>query len=1799
MYKTVLKVLALFSFLFIGGCFGEVDKKEYNQEKQKIVTKISDGKMRPDTEIAVQFYEKQIDAKNIGKGADSSAFVFAPDINGKAYWKDERTLVFKPKKEMTRKEKYSGVINLSKIFGFETEPQKVGLSFESSGNEVVDFDGYFEPQNQDKNSTKYIFTGFIEFSQKQKAADLKNGIKLKSGFFGSKKLFINKSSDTLFTFKSEPIDRGGFAKNFSFKVNKKKMFLEREFEKKFRLSPLGKLEFDRVEEDSDGEKTRLKVLFHERMDQNTDYKDFIKIEPKMDVSVKVEDRAVILTGEFQKGMKYSLSIFGGIKSAYGSIMDKLHTENVEITIGDVKPKAQFSNDGVFLTSAKDKKLCIKTINLERVYVEITKVLEDDIISFVEENGVNYVNNEEYSYGFKRVGEVVATSIVNIGKTKNKWVQTELDLSPIIKKNSHGLYIVKLNFTEKEMLSYPADWEDWQISDYVYSNGSIKKHLIFSDLGITMKKDTAKSHIFVNNIVTTEPVKGAVVLAKTKDNQVIDGGSTDSNGMCEIEKSGDYIEVRYKDQYSVMKLSESELSYSVFDIDGVDSEKGLKSFIYTDRGVYRPGEKINLTAIVRNESGAFPDNHPVTLKMYNPKGNLVYERVNKSAKDGFYGFDVQTLPTDFTGEWKAELNVAGAKFVKSIKVEEIVPYTLKVNIECANNTLSTSDRVVNFDVESKYLFGMPSAGLSNLTDVSLNPVEKKFSSFKDFIFSNNSIEFSEISSGRFEEKLDESGRASYSWEIPEYGAVPSALELNIKTKVIEKSGRPVPWSMKIPVKVYEKYSGIKQLENSEFSNGTNLKFTVVSVDEAGKISSGDTLEYRIYRTKNYWWWEYDSEAQFRKNYKSDKSLELVTSGTITSGAVPSYINYTINDYGEMLIELENKSSGHIASQFFGAHWWGGSGGSGKSADITTIKCDKEKYNPGDTAKISVKTPAKGRALITVEKNGVIISKKWETLHSTTTEFKLPITEKMVPNCYFSVSLYQPFEETKNDLPIRLYAVTPVTVEKADTNLAFNVKCAQEIRPNSKFDIEIETTDKKEAQFTVAIVDEGLLSITNFETPDPKKQFFSKERMVSRSFDIYSEIIGLTWGIVNKTVSIGGDGYNLNKEVVSKAKRFDPVVLYEAPFSTDKNGKKRLSFVMPNYVGAVRVMVVGVRGNSYGSQQKEIKVKSPLMIMPSLPRVLGTNDSIEMPVTVFAMKQGVGNVSVNVSCSGSIALTGNSSQTLYFDGEEERDVYFNIRAFNKIGVGKIKVTARSENGEYAEKIVEIGVRPYNPSISKSIEKFIKPGESLKYTVPAEGVIGAAKFKVELSSRKNINIGSRLKWLIQYPYGCIEQTTSGVFPQLYLSSIFTLTEKEKNEIDKNINAGIERLRKFQTSSGGFSYWPGENEPSLWGTNYAGHFMIEAKARGYHVPEDMFNNWKKFQIEKSNKITQDFTDMCYRLYVMSLAKSPDISSMNLIKENYLQILSNTDRYLLASAYKIAGYDSVYKSIVSTAKPIVKRYSELSGNFGSDLRDKAIILEAMVLSKNFGQGSKMFDEIAESIASEEWYSTQTLGYSLISMGKFIEATSNGNTAINAAVYAGGSQFNGVSKGKMVSLPINKGYGKEMSIKNNSNAPLFANMVWEGIPVDSSIGDSSKNMAVFVEWLNEDGEVISPENLKQGESFWGHFRVTKPYSTVIDKCALVQILPSGWEIDNTRLSGENAPIWTSSLNLGREEYLDIRDDRIMWFFDMKSGEDKYDFIVKLNAVTAGEFQLSPTLCEAMYSDNFRATARGYRVNVYR
>ena len=377
------------------------------------------------------------------------------------------------------------------------------------------------------------------------------------------------------------------------------------------------------------------------------------------------------------------------------------------------------------------------------------------------------------------------------------------------------------------------------------------------------------------------------------------------------------------------------------------------------------------------------------------------------------------------------------------------------------------------------------------------------------------------------------------------------------------------------------------------------------DVQGNPVAGRNLRYRVYRGTTHWWWEYENRAAFQRRFKSDRRTELVSEERVVSALAPMDLLFKPDDRGQYLIEVaDGDDKGHTAAFFVRAYHWGRAPAGEGNEGALVLKTDRERYQPGDEAVIRFPVPQEGSILFAVEQGGRVIESRWYRLDGKEEEAKIPIavSAAMIPTAYASVSLIQPHAQTDNDRPMRLFGVVPIEVHDPATRLDFAIHMPDLLRPGEPFAVEVQSAADS-AAFTIAVVDEGLLALTDFHTPDPWESFFQKQRLSVRTFDLFAHVIGVAKGDPFKTFAIGGGFAAKQQAQRDPRRRFPSVSMFAGPLHTDAAGHARVQFTMPNYVGAVRTMVVGARGKRFGHAEKTTEVKSDLMVLSTLPRVIG--------------------------------------------------------------------------------------------------------------------------------------------------------------------------------------------------------------------------------------------------------------------------------------------------------------------------------------------------------------------------------------------------------------------------------------------------------------------------------------------------------------------------------------------------------------------------------------------------------------------
>ena len=539
------------------------------------------------------------------------------------------------------------------------------------------------------------------------------------------------------------------------------------------------------------------------------------------------------------------------------------------------------------------------------------------------------------------------------------------------------------------------------------------------------------------------------------------------------------------------------------------------------------------------------------------------------------------------------------------------------------------------------------------------------------------------------------------------------------------------------------------------------------------------------------------------------------------------------------------------------------------------------------------------------------------------------------------------------------------------------------------------------------------------------------------------------------------------------------------------------------------------------------------------------------------------------------------------------YFNLEVGSITGIGKIDIIATSGK-EKSTYTVEIDVTNPNPVTNAYSDIMIEPNSSKTISWKTFGVTGSNKAGIEVSSVPTVDFGRRLNYLIQYPHGCVEQTTSSVFPQLYLTDVMDLDAVRKQNIQQNVTAGIQKLGNFQLPNGGFSYWQGNSQADDWGSSYAGHFLIEAEKKGYVLPISFKSKWISYQgkMAKQWRFEKDyFNDIAqaYRLYTLALAGSADLASMNRLRETVG--ISNESKLRLAAAYALVKQNAAGLALLSKSFIDEQNYDDsyYYYYYGSADRNRAMALETLILLGQKQQAFAMATKLAKNMSSDKWMSTQTTAYGLYAMSKF--AKSNGSKGVSVQ-YSNGGKAVIINTNKTVAqrnLVVKKG-GNAITIKNNKNNTLFVRVLNSGILPVGSEKVMQNNLSANVVFKDRKGKSISVTKIAQGTEFYAEVTLTNRKNEWIDNIALSQILPSGFEIVNTRYTD----FGDATSNVA--DYIDIRDDRANYYFGLKANETR-KFKILLNASYLGKYYLPGLQCEAMYDNDFLARTKGQWVEV--
>ena len=1831
--------------LLLFSCTGDKDSREVIPAPEDIISAHTSGVISCESSIRIRFVNDVVDTSEINLPLEDSPLIFEPELEGVVLFSARNTLEFRPAERLPAGQTYHVTMQLSDyvtgrlwqdMFSFEFTVITQSFTVNVEGLQIVD-----EKVLAVQQLNGRLLTADAEYAQ---------GVEqLLTAEQAGRNLPIRWRHDDnqrIHAFVVDSVFRGDDSSLVFLKWDGDPIGVDLEGSQVIVIPPANTFSVTQFRVVQDKEQY-VEIRFSDPLQKDQNLSGLITVEKTRQPRFSIDGNIVRVYNQTHWTGDVSVTIAPGIRNSLGQ---KLRTGTSEsVSFPQIKPAIRFVGQGVIIPGTEGLTVPFEAVNLRAIVVEATPIAEGSMSQFLQ------VNNLKGGREMRRVGRVVWKETVPLDLVMgraNEWIRYGLDVRPLLENHPAGLYHLTISFKRRHVM-YPCpdveeDWRGnqlWQTSwDRPLENSNweameaatgigwremnehrsdpchpayyqgywarchtVSRNVLVSDIGLIAKKGANDSVLVVaTDIGTTEPLSGVQVTLLDYSQIEVGNAVTDGEGMAVIDADHTpfLLVAKRGDQTGYLRLADgASLSVSHFDVAGESVAKGFKGFLYGERGVWRPGDSLFITFVLMDRTtGRLPPTHPLRFELHDSRGQLVTSITRKQSQNGCYVFRLATTPDAPTGNWKARVKLGGATFEKKLKIETVMPNRLKVKLDFGDEHDFIWGPKLKGSLSAVWLHGAPAKRLKSDIEVTFASTRTRFEGYEEYVFDDQATRFRPESHMLWEGKLDDTGFAALEPSVQIDRTAPGMLRAAFRTRVYEPGGAfSVDYSSAL-YQPFSRYVGLRipkgDRRRGMLLTDTSHSIQLAVVDRLGKPVSSATVEVKLYKIQWRWWWEKGNESPADYIGRTGYEPLHIDTVEIKDGAADYEFRVDYPDWGRFLVRARDLKENHQTGKIFYVDWPGWAGRARKdapgAANVLTFSSEKEEYQVGEQVVLTIPTGKAGRALVTIESGIRVIKADWIEAGEEPSRYEFTATADMAPNVYAHVTFVQPHLQVGNDLPIRMYGVIPIKVTDPQTKLVPMITAPSVLTPSDTAEFSIREANGRAMTYTVAIVDEGLLDLTSFPTPDPWNHFYKREALGVKTWDLFDMVAGAYGGKLEQLLAIGG-GEAAGKKGSRKASRFVPMVRFMGPFVLPAGDTRTHRVDIPQYVGSVRMMVVAGHDGAFGAAEKTMPVRKPLMILGTLPRGMVTNETVDLPISVFALEPTVKKVDVSITVSGALRVEGASARSISFSSIGDQLVTFKLKSGYVPGFAEVVMRATG-GGETAEQVIELDVKPPGFPVVDVIDHAVRADKTWTTQLSLPGSPGTNSATLEVSRIPPLNLAQRLNYLIRYPHGCVEQTISAVFPQLYLSSLLDLTRKRQDDIQDNIKAAIRKLPRYQTPDGGFGFWRGANTSNDWCSSYAGHFFLEASRIGYALPRGVMDQWKKYQRKASaswvRRETRSELAQAYRLYTLALAGAPELGAMNRLKEELSLPVMATWR--LAAAYQMAGQPEVAEQLVRNLDVTVEEYTELSYTYGSTLRDEAMVLETLCLLKQMDRAMPVVQEISRVLCARRYLSTQTTAFALIAMARYAGITKLDDKWEFSFTWNNDAPRLVSESAPLVQIPlsVNNDTTGVVTVINKTDSPLFARLVLEGTPPAGREKAAENGMKVRVQYTTPKGDALDIAKLEQGTDIVAEVTVTHTGSDYrhYRELALTTIMPSGWEIRNLRMESISA---TTNSNF---EFQDIRDDRIHTYFSLGRNKSRtYRFL--MNASYLGRFYLPMVNVEAMYDATINARQPGRWVEV--
>ena len=1563
--------------------------------------------------------------------------------------------------------------------------------------------------------------------------------------------------------------------------------------------------------------------------------DAIHLTPPVKFSIVPSRRGFRIFGDFKRG-SYSLRIDAGTLSLGGGALlaPFVHAFSVPAR----QPQGSFASSGRYLPRSAWRNLPLQHLNLDEVELTVRHVPPENLVFWMS---VDYTEMVD-----ERTSNVLVKRTLPLKSPPDMLTTTYVDVASLVPSNTRGLV---------ELSARKGNW-------------NAATRILLTNLSLVAKRggpapgstDTGEVWVWALGMESTEPLSGVEVSLVKKSGQTVSRCTTVGTDGCQLKvpaPGADDSEpfaliARDGEELTYLKYSELKTEIANSDVQGEPyrEEKPYRASIWSDRGVYRPGDTAHVAAVLRGQDdSAPPSGMPVELVMVDPRERELKKVALKTNEAGVVALDVPFEAFQDTGRYHVTLKVADREVATyGLSVEEFVPERMKVTARTEKDGYVQGEEVP-VAVEAAYLFGGSAEGSPVEVTCRLVPSEfkpKENAQYAYGVWRQDGTEPRAVTLGQVTGTLDAKGQVLLRCPAQAaMGGLRSSARLTAQASVFESgSGRSSVEYASTPVHPEAYYVGL-QATTRKVKAGKPFTVNGVVVDWDGKLltaaskapKSVDVEYLRLEEEYGYYYDGSDGYERYQRYIRPMREGRVtvpVREGRFTVDVTPGAdaAGYLVRvRVGATQTDLELEGEGR--------YYWAGEGSrvdqtprplKPTSLDVAL----PAKARVGQPIAVKLKAPYKGRVLFTAETDRVL-STEWKAVEPGEVTWTFT-PSAFAPNVYVSAFLVKDphLESAKAFMPDRAFGVGSVSLEPAAYTQAVTMNVPKEVRSNDTLTVDLDLGAVEGPTFaTVAVVDEGILSLTRFQSPDPLSRLFTKRALGVETF----ETIGWTLLVPpgGNSRSTGGDS---ESDASGRVQAVKPVALWSGLVQVPANGKLRVPFKLPQYRGAVRVMAVTAGAKRIGRASAQVLVRDPLVLQTTLPRFLTQNDEIQVPVFVTNLSGKAQDVKVTLAtqalpvpglapaatATSPLQLLGKSEGRARLEDGKSTTFVFQAKAVQAVGAARMTVTVEG-GGHTSTESLDVPLSPAGPRVRNVQRIELAQGTTdvskyLKGWVPT-----TERSTLWVTANPYAQSLQHLSYLVQYPYGCVEQTTSSTRPLLFVSELLddvdpTLTRGR--DVGEMVLAGINRVLSMQTPSGGFAYWPGHTEPVDWGTAYATHMLLDAQKLKYPVPQDrlddalrwMGNELNNYEGRTDRHGGYSASSEAYLHYVLALGGKGRKARVQKMVETLAERAKKTplvgedleQDYMLKAALWLTGDRRYEKELRNPDLSPVTDERKNNWSFYSDRRRRGFMLSTFQdLFGNDAAGEPLARMVAESLQAQRssWYTTQELVWGITGLGKRLQGAASHFTPPvlmadgKAVAPIQGKDARGSDRTWALARASER-QALQLDVKTKDEGKLYLVLSSDGVRSEGQVETGGKGLVLTRTWRKLDGTALDLRSapVALADLVYVELVLTNTTAERVQNIALVDRLPAGWEIENARLGRSGGASWIDADSQWAPDYVNIRDDRMEVFGSLGARESK-KVVYAVRAVTAGTFTLPSAEAEAMYDPRLWARELAATVRV--